>query len=341
MTQISTPDRIASTTADAVAASSERFAARKDRVALLRDYGIVGAFVLLFLVLAVTTPNFLTTQNLTNVLNQNAFVGIAACGATLVIISGGFDLSVGAIYALSGAVAAWVCLKVGPVAGLLAGGVLGPLLGLLNAALITGLGLHSFLATLASSLAFSGFAVAVTGGFLLDVSADSTFVYLGRGELIPGVPNPIILFALVAVGLGLLLAKTKFGRYVYAVGGNASAARLSGIRVNRVIFTTFALSGLTAALAGLVMVSNSGSGQAAPGGTGTLALDAIAAVVIGGTSIKGGEGAVWRTVLGVMLLALITNAFNILNLAPQYQDIFRALIIVVAVAANTVAGRRD
>jgi ribose transport system permease protein len=317
-----------------------RFGSRRSRVSLARDYGIVGAVVLLFVLLSLTTDNFLSWQNITNVLNQNAFVGIAACGATLVIIAGGFDLSVGAVYALSGAVAAWGAIHVGPVWGLLLGGAVGPVAGAINASLITGLGLHSFLATLASSLAFSGLAVAVTGGFLIDASSSEAFTYLGRGELIPEVPNPIVAFALVAVVLGLVLARTRFGRYVYAVGGNPQAARLSGVRVGRIVFGAFAISGLTASIAGLVVVSNSGTGQAVPGGATSLALNTIAAVVIGGTSIKGGQGAIWRTVVGVLLLALITNAFNILNVAAQYQDVFRALIIVAAVAANTVARER-
>ncbi|MGH2945021.1 MAG: ABC transporter permease [Solirubrobacteraceae bacterium] len=290
--------------------------------------------------LSATTPNFLTVENLLNVLDQNAFVGIAACGATLVIIGGGFDLSVGAIYALAGAVAAWVTVEADPLLGLLAGATIGPVLGVLNGALVAGVGIHSFLATLATALAFSGLAVAVTDGFLIDASDSTTFVWLGREELVPEIPNPVLLFALVAASLGLLLSRTRLGRYIYAVGGNIEAARLSGVRVGLVTASTFLISGFAAAVAGLVEVSKSGTGQASPGGTTTLPLDAIAAVVIGGTSIKGGQGAVWRTVLGVLLLALITNAFNILNVEPQYRDIFSAAIIIAAVAVNSVAARR-
>lgn len=317
-----------------------RLRRNRDVTALMRDYGIVVAFVVLFVVLSITTPNFLTSQNLLNVLNQNAFVGIAACGATLVIIAGGFDLSNGSIYALSGAVAAWVTVHHDPLLGLLAGALVGPGLGVLNGLLITGIGIHSFLATLASALAISGLAVAVTGGFLIDASTSNTFLWIGREELIPGWPNPVVLFAIVAIVLGYTLARTRFGRYVYAVGGNIEAARLSGIRTARIIVATFVISGLTASIAGLVQVSKSGTGQALPGGATSLPLDTIAAVVIGGTSIKGGEGAIWRTVLGVLLLALINNAFNILSLEPQYRDIFTGAIIVGAVALNSLATRR-
>lgn len=322
------------------AATPARFAMKRDYASLARDYGIIVAFVLLFIVLAITTPNFLTAQNLENVINQNAFTGIAACGATLVIIAGGFDLSVGAIFALAGAVAAYVTIHVDPVLGLLAGMAVGPILGALNGVLVSGVGIHSFLATLASSLAFGGLAVWVTSGFLIDASGDSVFVWLGRGEPIFGLPNPIIVFVIVALALGFVLSRTRFGRYVYAVGGNIEAARLSGVRVGLITAMTFVISGLTASLAGIVEASKAGSGQALPGGSAGLALGTIAAVVIGGTSIKGGQGAIWRTVLGVMLLALINNAFNILNLEPQWRDILTAAIIVGAVTINTIAARR-
>jgi len=333
-----TTDTATETTAAPAAAA--RFTGGRDIPALARDYGIIVAFVALFVILAITTPNFLTSQNLQNVLDQNAYMGIAACGATLVIIAGGFDLSVGAIFALAGAVAAWVAINVDPVVGLLAGAAVGPVLGVLNGLLVSGVGIHSFLATLASSLAFSGLAVAVTGGFLIDVSSDESFVWLGRGELIPGVRNSILMFALVAVALGLLLSRTLYGRYVYAVGGNVEAARLSGVRTGLITAMTFVICGLTASLAGVLEAAKAGSGQALPGGAAGLALGTIAAVVIGGTSIKGGQGAVWRTVLGVLLLALINNAFNILNLQPQWRDILTAAIIVSAVAVNTIAARR-
>lgn len=306
----------------------------------LRDYGMVAAFVLLFVVLTITTPAFFSTDNFRNVLEQNAYIGIAACGATVVIIGGGFDLSQGAVYALSGALAAWVAVHVDPVLGLIAGAFAGILFGMFNGTLVSALGIHSFLATLASGFVFSGLAIWVTGGFLIDSSKSSSFVWLGRGELIPTLPNPILLFAIVAVAVGLLLAKTNYGRYVYAAGGNPEAARLSGVPVGLVIAGTFVISAFAASLSGLIAVSQSGTGQADPGGAGTLALTAIASVVIGGTSIQGGQGAVWRTVIGVLFLAMINNAFNLSSLSPDLQAIFTGLIIVIAVALNSLAASR-
>jgi ribose transport system permease protein len=309
-------------------------------IVLLRDYGLVAAFALLFVALAITTPAFLSIDNFRNVLEQNAYIGIAACGATVVIIGGGFDLSQGAVYALTGAVAAWLAINVDPVLGLVGGALAGILLGVFNGFLVSGLGIHSFLATLASAFVFSGIGLWVTGGFLIDASQFNSFVWLGREELIPGLPNPILLFIVVIALVSLLLGKTNYGRYVYAAGGNPEAARLSGVPVGAVIAGTFVVSALTASLAGLIAVSQSGTGQAAPGGTDTLALTAIAAVVIGGTSIKGGQGAVWRTVVGVLFLAMINNAFNLSSVSPDLQSIFTGAIIVVAVALNSLAAKR-
>ena len=307
---------------------------------LLRDYGIVVAFGLLFIFLTITTPAFFSIDNFRNVLEQNAYIGIAACGATVVMIGSGFDLSQGAVFALSGVLAAWLAVHVDPLVGLIGGALAGILFGIFNGALVSVLGIHSFLATLSSGFVFTGIALWVTGGFLIDASEFSTFLWLGRGELIPTLPNQILLFAIVAVVVGLLLAKTNYGRYVYAAGGNREASRLSGVPVRLVIGGTFVVSALTASIAGLIVVSQAGTGQSAPGGTDTLALTSIAAVVIGGTSIQGGQGAVWRTVVGVLFLAMINNAFNLSGVSPDLQAIFTGLIILAAVALNSIAGRR-
>lgn len=307
------------------------------RIGLARDYGIVVSFVVLFIVLSATTPNFLTKTNLLNILDQNAALGIIACGTTLVIIAGGFDLSVGAIFAASGVVAAWMAVHADPIAGLVLGFLLGGALGVFNGFLVSVVKVNSFLATLASALMMGGVALAVTGGFLIDASDSSVFTTLGR-DTVGTVAYPVIVFVVVALVLGFVLSRTRFGRYVFAIGGNQEAARLSGVRVGLIRASTFVIGGLAAGLAGIIESSRAGTGQADVGGT--LALDAIAAVVIGGTSILGGAGAMWRTVLGVLLLALIRNGFNILNIAPELQAIYTGAIIVVAVAMNSLAGRR-
>jgi ribose transport system permease protein len=321
------------------AVATGRFTGGRDIASLTRDYGIIVAFVGMFFVLAITTPNFMTSQNLENVVNQNAYMGIAACGATFVIIAGGFDLSVGAIYALAGAIAAYVTIHVDPVLGLLAGAAVGPALGVFNGVLVSGVGIHSFLATLGSSLAFGGLAVAVTSGFLIDASNETTFVWLGRGTPILGLPNPVVIFVVVALALGFVLSRTRFGRYVYAVGGNIEAARLSGIRVGSIHVSAYVISGVCSALAGLILASRAGSAQSTMA-TGS-ELTAIAAAVIGGTSILGGEGAIWRGVVGAFLLTLIGNGFNLLGWDTIYQQVLQGCLILFAVTTDRWLRRRS
>lgn len=300
------------------------------RLGRIRDYGIVGTFVVLFVALSLSSSAFLTSTNLLNILDQSAMVGIIACGGTLVIIAGGFDLSVGAIFAFASVAAAGVANHVDPIVGLLAGIVAGVLLGVTNGLIITRLRVNTFIATLASSYVFRGIATLLTGGFLVAVASDA-FTVPGTYELF-STKFTIWIFAAVAVILGFVLARTAFGRYVYAVGGNPEAARLSGVHVNRIRVATFAISGMCAGIAGMLAASQDATGSAA-GGMG-LELSAIAAIVIGGTSIYGGEGAVWRSVLGVLLIALINNGFNLLSINPFYQSVVQGAIIIVAVALD-------
>lgn len=302
----------------------------------LRRYGVLVLLVVVFLALAVGSDAFLSTRNLLNILNQNAPLAIIAMAGTMVIIAGGFDLSTGAIFGVASVVAAWLAVNMDPVLGLLAAPAVGVILGSINGLVVTGLRVHSFLATLASSLVFSGLAVLITGGSLIPVS-DATFAWLGRGRVGP-VNVAVIIMLIAAAAFGYVLRGTTAGRYVYAVGGNEEAAVLSGIRTARIKLMTFALSGLAAGIGGAIAVSRIASGQ--PQAGAGLELQAIAAVILGGTSIYGGEGAVWRSFAGVMLLALIGNGFNILNANPFYRDLTTGLIIVLAVALSSGKRKR-
>jgi ribose transport system permease protein len=239
------------------------------------------------------------------------------------------------VFALSGVMAAWLANHVDPAIGIVGGVVVGLVVGMANGVLVVA-GLNSFLATLASSLVIRGLAVVITGGLLITVS-DEAFGAIGKDDVL-GLRYAIVALILVAGTLWFVTARTAFGRYVYAIGGNEEAARLSGVRVGLVRCGTFAISGGCAGLAGVLAASLASTGQADMG-VG-LELDAIAAVVIGGTSILGGVGAVWRTILGVFLLALVVNGFNLLNLPPYTQDIFTGTIIVAAIALNSLSGRR-
>jgi len=307
------------------------------RGAGIRDFGIVFGFVALFLVLSLSSDAFLTQRNLLNVLDQSAAVGIIACGATLVIIAGGFDLASGAIFAVSGVVAAMVAKSTGsPAAGIAAGIAAGGLCGLFNAVLVTVGGINAFVATLASSIMLRGLGLLLTSGMIVTVPMLG-FQSLAQSKLL-GAKYSVWLLAAFIVLTWFLLSRTAFGRYVYAVGGNAEAARLSGLRVEVIRGATFVISGFAAGLAGVIVASRTGSAQA-DAGVG-LELSAIAAAVIGGTSIMGGEGAIWRTVLGVLLLAMITNGSNLLDVDPTYQQILTGAIIVAAVSVDAWSRRR-
>jgi ribose transport system permease protein len=310
------------------------------RLSALRDYGIVFAFLILFVVLTFSSDVFLTHRNWMNILDQWSPIGIMACGWTLALIAGGFDLSIGAVYALGSVVAAKVALETDPALGLLAGCLAGLGIGMLNGAVVTVGRINSFMATLASSFMIRGLALVVSGGFLIRVVDEAgrptSFNVIGRSELL-GAKYSVWLFAGVIAVTAFLLHRTTFGRYVYATGGNAEAARLSGVRVDLVRWTTFAISGLTAGIAGMIIASRVSTGQSDVG-VG-IEFDVIAAVVVGGSSILGGAGAIWRTVVGVLLLAMIQNGFNLMNVDAVYQRIFFGAIILVAVAIDAWSRR--
>jgi ribose transport system permease protein len=242
-----------------------------------------------------------------------------------------FDLSVGSVYALSGVVTAWTAVHSGSVwlsfaAGLASGAVVG----LINGLAVSIGNINPFIVTLATSLIVTGIAVWISHGLLITVD-DPAFTKLGQGEIL-GLTIPGVIFLLVIAVGWFVLAKTTYGHHLYAVGGNPEAARLSGVRVHGIHISVFVISGVASALAGLLAASRIGSGQADVGAT--LPLIVIAVVVVGGTSIFGGEGAMWRTFLGVALYAMIGNGFNLLNVDPNLQQIIQGLILLLAVGID-------
>lgn len=305
--------------------------------AIGRKYGVLVIIIALMVFMTFVSDAFLRLQNLLNIVNQSTPLALIASALTLVIISGGFDLSTGAIFGVAACVAAWLAVHVSPTLGLIVTLPVGMLLGMINGAIIISFRVHSFLATLATSLVFRGVAVLISGGFLIPVRMEE-FTWLGRGKV--GMVNiAVIALILFTAAMMFLLNRTTFGRRVYAVGGNEEAAILSGVRVGAVKVGAFALSGLAAGLASAVATSRISMGQ--PQAGQGMELEAIAAVILGGTSIYGGVGAVWRSIAGVLLLSLIGNAFNILNVDPFFKDLTTGCIIVVAVALSAVGkGRR-
>lgn len=301
---------------------------RPSAVELAKEYAVLILAGLILIVLAFASPSFFTFPNLVNILNQNAPLVIIAAAGTFVIISGNFDLSVGAIFGVSGVTAAATTVATGNVAlGLTLAPIIGLVLGALNGTIITRLRIHSFLATLATSMVYTAVAVLITGGSLITVTVQG-FSALGR-ERWMGIFVAVYVMIVVVAILWFLLTRSVFGRHVFAVGGNAEAAELSGVKVDRTRIIVFSISGLAAGLAAAIGVSRIASGQPLAG-VG-LELDAIAAIILGGTSIYGGVGAIWRSVVGVFLIALIGNGFDLMNLNPQLKDMVTGFIILAAV----------
>ncbi len=307
---------------------------RRSVVEVLREYAIVVSFLALLIILSATADHFLTWINLLNTLESGSIYGIVAVAFTVLLIVGEFDLCSGAIYVFVGIVAAklqpdlgtWPSLGIGVVAGL---GV-----GIFNGLIVTFLRINSFIATLASSLMVVGIGTEVTNGFQLYIP-DPDFAVLGNEKFI-GVDYFIwIFFVFVVIG-GFVLSRTKLGRWLYATGGNSEAARLSGINTRAVRIGAFSFSGFAAGVAGAVLISRTGTAIAGDGLADVL-FPAIAAVVVGGTSIQGGRGAIWRTVLGIFFLEFIRNGFNLLEVNPYYQAIIQGAIILVAVGADALS----
>jgi len=289
--------------------------------------GLIGAFILLVVLAQWFHPGFLTWSNIRLILIQNAPLGIIAVGMTFVMIAGGFDLSVGATYAF----AATMFAKVANSGGLVLAGVealvLGLACGLINGVLVAVFRVNAFVATLGTASIFAGTAYVYSNSQPF-VASDRSFFFLGQGTWGPLPVGVWILLAVVVIG-GLVLSRTIFGQAIYAVGGNETAARLSGMRVGAVRIAAFAAVGVLSALAGMIQASRLGVGQADIGGT--MPLDAIAVVVIGGTSLFGGEGAIWRTVLGLLFVGVITNLFYSLAVDSNIQLIAKGALVIAAV----------
>jgi ribose transport system permease protein len=300
------------------------------RLSNLRAYAIVFTCAVLFVTLSLSSSSFFTTTNVLNILDQSSALGIIACGGTVVFIAGGFDLSVGAVFGMAGVISAMLEPQLGVAGSLIMGLLLGIGIGILNGLVVTVGRINAFMATIGTNFVFMGLALVMTGGSLISV-VDPSYALLGRGAFI-GVKYDIWVWAAFAVLLTVLLELTTFGRYVFASGGNPQAARLSGIRVNLVRTIAFAISGFSASLGGIIVSSRVSTGQADSGSD--IMLTVIAAIVIGGTSIFGGEGAIWRAVLGILLLTLIGNGFDLLNVNPLYQQVLQGLIILFAVGLD-------
>jgi ribose transport system permease protein len=305
----------------------------------LRDYGILVALLAIVVALSLGTNTFLSTSNLVNLLDQCSVVGLLAAGATVCILSGVFDLTASASLALSAIVGVQAGRVFGVTAGFLAAVIAGALLGLITGTIVVRSGVNSFIATLATSIIYRGVAVVVTAGSIVyPLTRDATDFGMMTWPSLFNLTSATILFVVVVAAIGVLVSATTFGRRIYAVGGNAEAARLSGIRVGQVHVAAYVVSGICSALAGVILASRAGSAESSMA-TG-FELTAIAAAVIGGTSILGGEGAIWRGVVGALLLTLIGNGFNLLGWNTTYQQVVQGCLILLAVAVDRYLRKR-
>lgn len=285
-------------------------------------------FAILFLLMSGLNDSFLTVNNLTNVARQVSINAIIAVGMTCAILTGGIDLSVGPVMALSGSIAAGLMLGGIPIPlAMVTALVIGALFGLANGACIAYLRMPPIIVTLASMGIARGLALLYTGGYPISGLPDM-FSFFGRGSVL-GIQVPVLIMVGVYILAYLMLNHLPFGRYVYAIGGNEEAARLSGIRVPRYKVLVYVVSGTTAALAGLVLTSRLMSGQ--PNAGEGFELDAIAAVVLGGAAISGGRGAIIGTLVGAMMLGVLNNGLNLMSVSPYIQNVVKGGIILAAI----------
>ena len=304
----------------------------KDRV--LNIYSKFGPMIGLFvLILAVSfmSPVFLTPSNLTNLLRQVSVNALIAFGMTFVILLGAIDLSVGSVLAFSSAVMASLVINdVSYFFAFVFAILVGAGLGMMNGMIITYGKVAPFIVTLATMTVFRGATFIFTNGIPISGISrnDNLFQFIGR-ESILGIPFPVIIMLIIFLMLFVLLHKTPFGRKVYAVGGNEKAANVVGVKIYRIKILVFTLSGALAALAGIIITSRLGSAQ--PNAGLSYELDAIAAVVLGGTSLSGGKGRMFGTLIGILIIGVLNNGLNILGVSSFYQEVAKGAVILVAV----------
>ncbi len=322
---------------------------KKSIGSLIGEYGAFIALILLVIVISIISPEFRTASNFLNLLRQASFNGLIAFGMTCVILSDGIDLSVGSTFALSAIICAEMLVNGVPAGLAIAGSLLvGTVLGVVSGLLVTKGRLQPFIATLITMTAYRGITLIITDGkpiSRLSASIESEsgsflFKMLGKGNLEFGpadnpwfaIPIPVIILVITLVIFWFILHKTTFGRRIYATGSNAKCANLVGVNTSKTKIAVYAISGFLSALAGLIMISRLDSAQATLGEG--YELDAIAAVALGGTSMSGGRGKIIGTFAGVLIIAVLNNGMNILGVNSYYQEVIKAVVILIAVLSD-------
>ena len=291
-------------------------------------YGAGIVLLVLFAALSFLSDTFRTLPNLINVARQVSINAIIAAGMTFIIITGGIDLSVGSLVALSGCIAMMVIQATGSsIVGVLAGLVFGGIAGAFNGAMSAWAKIPPFIVTLASLTIFRGTALIITGGTPI-IMFEGEFRVLGQGYLL-GIPVPVILMIIVILIMHIVLTRTSFGAHVSAVGGNEEASRLSGIKVPQVKFKVYIIGGILTSLSGMILMGRLSSAQ--PNTGEGFELDAIASVILGGTSLMGGRGSIGGTIVGALIIGILNNGFNLLAVDAHFQLVAKGIIILLAV----------
>ncbi|MEG0857458.1 MAG: ribose ABC transporter permease [Terrisporobacter sp.] len=298
---------------------------------LIKYKSLVGLLALITIV-SILSPSFLSTKNIFNILRQTSVNGIIAAGMTFVILTGGIDLSVGSILAISGAVCA--SLLVGGqsmVVAVIAAIAIGAFVGFLNGFVITKGKLQPFIATLATMTVLRGLTLVFTDGKPITLGSGNLALNFGGigGGMIFGIPTPALIMILVFTICAYVLKNTKMGRYTYALGSNEEATRLSGLNTDKIKIAVYTISGILASIAGIIITSRLYSAQPTAGSG--YELDAIAAVVLGGTSLTGGKGKITGTIIGALIIGVLSNALNILDVSSYYQMMVKGAVILIAV----------
>ena len=301
-----------------------------DRLNWQESLGLLGIYAALLVTLSLLSPYFFSVNNFLNILVAVSTIGIIAVAMTMVIVSGGIDLSVGSVVALSGVAIAQLSHRMPIAAAILAALVVGLTVGLFNGVAITRVGINPLIATLGTLSIARGLAFVFSGGLTQTINNES-FGFLGRGFLL-GIPFQVLVMELLFLLAAWVMHSTVFGRSIYAVGGNAQASRLAGLPVRGLQMAVYLLSGFSAALGGVFLASQLGAG--APQAAAGIELSVIAAVILGGTSLSGGKGTIGGTLLGVLILGTLNNGLTLLNVSSYYQEVARGGVLLLAVGID-------
>ena len=309
-----------------------------DKRELLRRYGILIMLLVLIIYFSFGAEYFLTGSNVVNVLRQSAVTGISAVGLTYVMLTGGIDLSIGAVIGLTAVTAASCMAKFGlsPILACIIALALGALIGLINGILVNYVDIPALIATLGVMTSVRGLCYILTGGLPV-YGFPASFDIIGKGY-VGVIPVPVIIMAVVLILGWYVLNRTRYGRYLYAIGGSREAARLSGINVDKMVVVTYMIAGLLSSLAGLVELSRLSSGQ--PSAGDGFEMNVITAVVLGGISVNGGEGKFFGVVVGIFIMSVLANGLVMMNVYEFYQQLIRGIVLIFAVGFDQLSKKK-